>query len=247
MHSPFRLRLIKHLRGSTKPLAALLTLFLFVGLGSACCLSDRASLPRQTIGRTVEAEWAAAVVVKTSCSDGSGMWGTGVIVSKNIVLTARHVVAESAYYGKDEISGEDLWRHCPGRKVMIAEVDGKIHNVTVEGESYEHDVARLRSEDDFEDAPAILGPKPSMGETVCAVALVPHPWRRCGTIQFPKNADALRFDFRSEHGNSGSGIYDSAGRLVGILTLQERGEDAQIVGGDGTDLSADGVRFLFPE
>lgn len=189
-------------------------------------------------GRTAPAQWAAAVLIEKSCSDGTAHFGTGVIIGKDTILTAAHVVAEDwdEYTINAAETGYDVRRvHCPDRKIRIAEIDGTIRDAKLIGESETADVARLQIDGFFKDDPAVIGRKPGLGETVCVVALIPEAWRRCGTVQWSTD-DQIRFDIVSEHGNSGSAVYDSAGRLVGVLDHQHPGEGGQIVGGDGAAL-----------
>lgn len=185
-------------------------------------------------GRTISGQWDATVAISAQCGDGLHWYtGSGVIVSDDVVLTARHVVA-------DHYQDNGAWVNCPNLQITVREIDGTMHDATVEAEA-SSDIARLRIVEKFTDPPAVLGPRPLLGENVCMVALRPEPWRRCGETQ-PTTDSLIRVNFQVVHGNSGAGVYDTDGRLIGIIVTL----DPNAMGGEASVIDDPSSRFLFP-
>ena len=153
----------------------------------------------------------------TVVCDGIGV-GSGVVIAPDYVLTAAHVV-----------DCED------GLMVVATETyDGL---ATVVTRNSERDLAKLY-------VPGIrgpsveIGPAPSPGDTVCLSPAYPRRDRKCGEVYFERGDgpnNRIRFSAKVEPGNSGSGLYDSDGRLVGIVTQYEYGKFG-ITGGAASPL-----------
>lgn len=186
-----------------KPTLTIAVLVLSVLATCASCAS--ALMPDRL--RSPSAQWDASVLIQVSCIPGIvTQYGSGVVVSKDRVLTAMHVV--KCDMGLDPT-------------VTIDPGDGTDRDATVEVLLPDDDIARLRVSADLSDYfhPVEIGPHPAAGERACWTALAPRPTLRCGTTQ-PESAyemSGIFVDGFVEHGNSGSGMYDSRGRLVGIV------------------------------
>jgi hypothetical protein len=157
------------------------------------------------------------VIIEQGCMgeiDGqafiTGGKGSGVIVGRHHVLTAMHMA--ECQLGQLEY-------------LNINTGDGREHRAEVEFTLPDRDVMRLRTADDLTDkyfVPIEIGPKPDIGATVCEASATPVWTYRCGVaepIAFGGRNGDIRVDFKVEHGNSGSGLYDAQGRLVGIIVM----------------------------
>jgi len=181
---------------------SLLCLFSVVVAGTCGACAGHMMNPEHL--RDPEAQFQGSVLVTAACFGDEPTWyGSGVIVSKDRVLTDEHVVK------------------CPlglTPKVWVNPGDGNLE-AEVEVEIVKSDIARLKMVTaDLSGwfVPLSLGPPPPIGETVCWSALSPRPTYRCGTSN-GLNQGMIMVDGMVEHGNSGSGAYDEKGRLVGLV------------------------------
>lgn len=160
--------------------------------------------------------------IEVLCVDGSFVegavqvrlkGGSGTLMSKRDVLTASHVV--TCKRGDD---GKKV-----GALVTVA-VDGpkgmrRIASAVVNDDPI-HDVAHLRLFEDVEGvAPPVLG-KVKVGDEVCQVYRIPTPpGRHCGkVVRFTDSPDGdIVTDIPSYPGNSGGGMYNKRGQLVGVV------------------------------
>lgn len=141
-----------------------------------------------------------------------GGYGSGVMIDNTHVLTANHVV------------------DCPTRPMItVSTWDGREYSMFIEKQWGHNDVARLviakKGERFYSDrrggdiAPPYLALPPMMGEPVCSFTAHPKKGVNCGPLV--KDTDEANGDLYIEgmawRGNSGSGVYDAEGRLVGIL------------------------------
>ncbi len=180
--------------------------------------------------RSHDQQLAADVMVNSSCgltwdigpSATYDRIATGVLINDRTVLTALHAVT------------------CPAiPHVWVTFGDGSSSQVAVTAEDGDRDMAVLSSRvGNFEAgiAPPVLGPVPRVGAEVCALG-------RCGRVTgineeaiYGAKGDILH-SVAMMPGNSGSGLYDAEGRLVGINTMSitcEHGGDWTNCGGQAS-------------
>lgn len=175
-----------------------LTLFGLVWAVPGCSTAPR--------GRTPAEQAAGAVEVAVACTQPDGKWslqqGSGVIVGRHHALTASHVIA------------------CRIRAVVtVILADGQQIPADVDLISLRSDLARLELRADVPLRPAVRA-KAEMGVRVCVVHARPRRGRACGTVTSLSDGELadIGTDGRTIPGNSGSGLYDDAGRLVGVVT-----------------------------
>jgi S1-C subfamily serine protease len=171
--------------------------------------------------RTIEEEHAASVRIVAVCANGMG-YGSGVILTPHTVLTAHHVV-----------DGDGC--------VFIAYVPGDADTgylMAVNHVFKDRDVAELFTVSPLPYTPIEFGPTPQPGETACVVSAFPGWLRRCGDVQYFRDAPPgdVAIDVVVEPGNSGSGVYDARGRLVGITTHLRSCRNGQWCGGKFSSL-----------
>lgn len=205
-----------------------------MALGSGCLqpewrsppgVEPVSSIPGQ---RDRRLQAATAVRLHVVCVDRdtghvSASGGSGVMVGESHVLTASHVV------------------RCNGSPVVLMRTrDDRVYWMTVDRFDPWADVARLTTLPNvvLSDArlrPVVrpsIGPRPVPGEEICAEAANPEWVRSCGVVTALDGLPRVRRDslchelWESDvvhtgltiHGNSGSGVYDAGGNLVGIVT-----------------------------
>lgn len=204
-------------------------LSMFVVLAPGCCAGLRAV---QEDSRTPDGQAMTAVEVVSACPVQDGRlvvsFGSGVIVSPRVALTAAHVVRCNG-----DTHAAIVVRY-PGGEVkaraVLLDLDG--------------DVARLELAGPLRVEPARIGPPPDIDDRVCLVASVPARGRRCGVVErYAAPPGNVRHDALTLPGNSGSGVYDEAGRLVGIVTHYSRCPNGQFCGGAFTSL--EGRAWMF--
>lgn len=185
-----------------------------------CLLSCLATAPVGVI-RSVNEQYDNAVRIGVIC--GTDVWGgSGVLIDGDTIYTAYHVVeCEQAEF-----------------KIAVKFSDGSIDYATLVEGSALVDLAEIRlAKFRTGVTPPVIGPKPRLGDTVCLVVKVPDSARKCGEVQpygdYPGNLEHTAI---TEHGNSGGGVYDSAGRLVAIVTHLRLCETGQICGGRASTL-----------
>lgn len=211
---------------------------LFLLLMTACTSCANFS---PNIGQTPKEQHNAMVLIKKTCPDGAIGLGTGLMVSADRVLTARHVIQCEVVPGvpiywepaKVEVYGSPT-------DVVEAEIEIELND--------KYDIARLKLADKSLAkffTPVTVAPMPGIGEKICEVSAVPRPTYRCGEAQNSMYG-RLIVSFPVEKGNSGSAIFDEYGNLVGIMTNQimcEHGATG-ICGGYGTPMI--GFKWLIP-
>ena len=151
----------------------------------------------------------AAVSISTKCAAGSG-----VIVGRHTILTALHVIND-----------------CDSRDITITKSNGKTYSVTAEA-ALAIDIARLHVEEDLLISSVTID-KAKVGEKLCSAPVVPSRGRSCGEVTSVGDGDSeIIFTGKVEPGNSGSGMYNSRGHLVGIVTRRFLDSD----GGTGSQI-----------
>lgn len=180
-----------------KVLALALTLLL-----AAC----GAQLPKP---RTVKQQRETAVSIFTFCPDEQG-WGSGVLLDGRHVLTAAHVV------------------HCGMPILRVETRAGDVRMMHPLKVDWENDLALIVIDDDELRFPypvpgAVIGPRPPEGEVVCLESGRPDRARQCGEVlEYGRGAGNMAHRALTVPGNSGGGVYDESGRLVGIVTHWHR-------------------------
>lgn len=206
---------------------ALLGLVALVATCSACGATQH---PQRT-----EADRAnSAVTIAVQCPDGTQR-GSGTVVSHDRVLTAFHVVVcDGGILGPITVSGGDgTW--------YKADIDVVVLHL---------DTVRLRIDGDMTKwmSDVEIGPVPYVGEEVCESTGYPRWTYRCGRVQPQWDGEGwtrqFRFGFMAEHGNSGAGIYDQHGRLIGLVSQWRACEGG--VNCEGTAHPLEGYEWLVP-
>lgn len=182
-----------------------------------------------------------SVRILARCSRASvDYWpiGSGVVVRPDAVLTAAHVVdADCDYYVQPlDLPTMQEGNIFPVHVAVMGEVAGVLDaSGKKEKNPNADDVALLVLDSETAAIPGyapVLGPRPEPGETVCSAAAVPHRLRRCGTVLEPDSqlSTLIRSKMPMTKGNSGSGVYDRRGHLVGLArsmcTVKTCGEQA---------------------
>lgn len=147
---------------------------------------------------TIRSRAGLAYPVSTTCLvDGDVSFGRGsaVAVSPDQVLTAYHVVD-----------------NCPDPVILVGEELAEVELVAPKA-----DVARLRLlTGRFHGPFARAGKLPEAGDEVCLVPSVPHAITECGMV-VEAGDGRIEYSALTVPGNSGSGLYDRAGSLVGVV------------------------------
>ncbi len=140
----------------------------------------------------------------------SGGRGSGVILDGRIVLTAYHVV------------------ECPHlNDIHIVTSAGKRVSAKVTKTWPGRDIAQVTADEDIGVFPPLeIAPPEKIGEVVCSASAVPERGGTCGEMlsyQVTPTCPGTwchdtQFAGEAIAGNSGSGMYNGGGALVGILT-----------------------------
>ncbi len=167
--------------------------------------------------RPLNAQAANAVRIEAMCVDSdpfmnggsfdmSGGYGSGVLIDNHHVLTANHVI------------------ECPFLPdIHVITADGRRRRAVVDETWADRDVARLVTIEDIDGVdPVMLAPPPTPGEVVCSAAAFPKRGGFCGPVAFFNDHRQWNLGFFAlvVPGNSGSGLYDGDGALVGIVTAR---------------------------
>lgn len=198
---------IENSPGSYGFLAGLVLLLAVVA--NVSCAHSSPLTSRGLAERYIEAVEISAVCIQDDGAGGGaivGRGGSGVIVSRTRILTAAHVAASHGMF-------------CVYSATTI---DGKERMIQPAVELPDLDLAAmtiLDGEAPFDFSPLAYGGKPMLGDTVCAAVAVPWRGHKCGEVQPDSTAPGdIKFIIVVEPGNSGSGVYNARGELIGIVT-----------------------------
>lgn len=211
-----------------------------LGLCGAClALGKPRPDPVPVYGLTQAEQRAASMIVYVECSDSSIWHGSAVVVDPYYAITAAHVV------------------DCPPpavtQRVLVGYTRDAMQPATVDRMSVDSDLARLRVEFPFEGVrPAAEMGSVFAGDAICIAAAHPERLWSCGAVQTHTNwiRNDIGHTAPTRAGNSGSGVYDVHGRLVGIVTTcyaatLETGEIVCTRGG-GRATALDGRGWVLP-
>lgn len=140
----------------------------------------------------------AGLAITTDCG-GTKRNASAVLVAPGRALTAAHAVP------------------CVAPVISIRHADGSTSAAHLLVADRGHDLATLAIVDGA-GLEARLAAPPSEGQFVCALYSYPNRERRCAEVERVDGA-TITYTALTVAGNSGSGLYDVAGRLVGI-TIQ---------------------------
>lgn len=158
------------------------------------------------------------VAIDVTCEGGTGGYGSGVILNANSVITAAHVV--------DSLASGQCW-------ASAVTADGEVHPVTVDWLDPLRDIARLHVQKPFKFHRKLkIAKTPELDDDLRLVSGFPTRSRRLGLVEgyFDGSGDIL-WSGVTEYGNSGSGVWDRRGRLVGIVTNLYPCQNGQFCGG----------------
>ncbi len=185
------------------------TLLALLTLVCGACVTPTVRHPMPSQG-SIAAQRLAAVEVVSVCLSGRIRihTGSGVVVSPTYILTAAHVVS------------------CSGAEVSLSQPGGPIVRARVEMLDHRIDVARLMVVDGqrLRVSPLRVS-RITPRSRICAASAVPEREYHCGMVEsfLPRRAGDMSYDMFVEPGNSGSGVYDDRGALVGIVTHHRPG------------------------
>jgi S1-C subfamily serine protease len=187
----------------------------------ACVLLVTCCAHAPKMGRTLAEEHTAAVRITAICDQTNGKVisvGSGVIVTEHVVLTAAHVIHPSFTL---TVGDAKLVIPFTGCTFAAVTQDDTSHALHLSKEWPDQDVARLVTIRPLPYIPVELADAPPAGEDVCIVARAPWRTRRCGELQYFLEAHGFRHitGVIIQPGNSGSGVYDKRGRLIGITVV----------------------------
>jgi S1-C subfamily serine protease len=149
------------------------------------------------------AQYVSAVRITSTCEGLTGH-GSGVAITSRHVITAAHVVA------------------CTGDALITATTrDGRTVSMSLDLAAAGADVVRLvvdGTRQPFRSWAEVTHRHPPTGEVVCIVASSEGhpPVRRCGDAGGLVEGRLL-VAVQGFPGNSGGGVYDSDGRVVGVI------------------------------
>jgi S1-C subfamily serine protease len=187
------------------------TLIAVIAACAMCC-----AYPKNV--RSLAEEHGASVAIVVQCTESGPKpitIGSGVIVGEHEILTANHVMNPMMEMTAGPVTVKVPFSNC---SFTARTEDGKEHPVHLS--SVHSDIASISTTDVLPYTP-VAWSTPNPGARACIVAR--HPWavRRCGEIQYYRESDNLWAvtGVIVQPGNSGSGVYDERGRLIGITDV----------------------------
>lgn len=193
--------------GSYGLLVGLLVMLLGVFANASCSHVPPPNQPLLEVligARNAAQQAAASVKIITDCGSGSG-----VLVDDSHVLTAAHVV---------NCAGWPLM--VPPELLVVETLDGTRYTLTsAEVDGY-RDLARLTLADKVKGINPVPIRHATVHDKVCWAASVPKREVKCGKVgdldQRRDYGDVELVTGSVWFGNSGSGVYDSGGALIGL-------------------------------
>lgn len=185
------------------------------------CVSPAPPPENPRIPRTTPTQEYTTAMIEHTCIESHNLSdlrmsqrvGTGVVIDDYHVLTAFHVI------------------ECPVLSYITVKLaDNRVFRMVVTKSEPTRDLAMLSvfgsKGFELQLGPALIGQPPKQGSDVCFFTGAPQRTRRCGPynsrIKTDKLPDAMFVIAQADPGNSGSGIYDVSGRLVGIVTHNKK-------------------------
>lgn len=160
-------------------------------------------------GRAEAEQKSHAVKVTKSCFNAERMamvysMGSGVLYDGDTVITAYHVTAEDPF-------------RCIAPVFKVIDADGQKYRVKNVRAVPGVDAAYLDLGITAKGVQPIAFAPVMPGDVVCLEARAPKVERSCGFVT-KVDGDTFDHDAWTDRGNSGSGIYNEAGHLVGIVS-----------------------------
>jgi S1-C subfamily serine protease len=169
----------------------------------ASCVAPRIAGVRTPV-ETPRMQEEGSVDINVTCPDGKKYAGSGVVVGRQEVVTAAHVV--TCEEGKPptlvqvDATGNGTWLVATPDAVLPTRDIARVHVLGDLGEWYH---------------PFTLAPEPEIGDELCEAAVEPRWDYRCGKVESVSDT-SIRVSMVIEPGNSGAAVYDVEGRLVGF-------------------------------
>lgn len=179
-----------------------ITLAFLIMIGSCACALTTLLSPSIKVD---ELTYGASVRIVVICANDDVFGGSGVAISPTQVLTAKHVVSE-----------------CVPKAIGTRSSDGTIREVVVDKLSDTVDVARLiivEGTKPFQFIAKIDTDERRIGEKLCSIgggSLETYNIRKCGDVAEVGDTTFVTSEMPVP-GNSGSGVFDVNGHVVGIL------------------------------
>lgn len=158
------------------------------------------------------AERVSAVEIWVACDGRRPIKnGSGVILNSREVMTAHHVV-DCRYHPLAE----------PGTLDYVRAVRESGESVKMYLDRYGRDgadsaVLKAAEGYEFTNAPEVLQGNAFANDIVCAQTSVPFRQRKCGIVDLEMRRRYYT-GIRVDYGNSGSGVFNARGELVGLVT-----------------------------
>lgn len=221
----------------------LLLLFALTITTSVCCgarMTTAPCPPPPDLNAHADDEDDRALGVYVWCPDGSYepvRSGSGVIHFGDVALTAFHVVSCATPVGAYVDGGDPVPRVLiQPTAIQVQDADAHRYRARIMSYAPADDMAWLLLDADTGRQPFHVAEPPAQG-FVCFSTGHPQRERHCGRVEASGGRDTgIHFLTPAVPGNSGSGIYDEAGRLVGLVTRCDSTDCKDVHSGYGSGL-----------